>query len=69
MGNRFLTLEKEVNTFRASRFYAKSQVVSKRINRRRSKTFSRPEYASMYQNLVFGQTIERVDPKLLKTSK
>ena len=68
MSNRFLQLDKDIKSFKTGSFYVKKKSLPTATKRRSRFESVRPEYSRMYQNLVFGQNLVRVDPKTLKTS-
>ena len=68
MSNRFLQLDKDIKAFKTGSFYIKAKSLPTATKRRSHFESVRPEYSRMYQHLVFGQNLVRVDPKTLKTS-
>lgn len=68
MSNRFLQLDKDIKTFKTGSFYVKTKALPTATKRRSHFESLRPEYSRMYQHLVFGKNLERVQPKALKTS-
>lgn len=68
MSNRFIQLENDIKTFKTNSLYVKTKSLPTSSRRQSRFEAVRPQYSRMYQNLVFGKDVSRVDPKTLKTS-
>ncbi|MBC9794798.1 lysozyme [Sinomicrobium weinanense] len=70
MGNRFIKLENDIRTYRTKSFYPKTQSYVKSTGQNHLVSTTAPEYAKMYQNLVFARSgKKRESPSKLTTSK